>query len=63
MSDDDQCDYPPCSKRGKPRHASNPFEQGRRYVLNLCDEHFDRLRKNDPDLIDWLITLAWPIAC
>jgi hypothetical protein len=57
MSDD--CEYPPCSKPGKPRRAANIFEQGRRYVLNLCDEHYDKLRKRDPELVDWLITRVW----
>lgn len=57
-----ECEYPPCTKPGEPRYATNMFEQGegRRYVLELCDEHYEKLRNSDPDLVDWLITRIWP---
>lgn len=56
----EDCEYPPCSKPGRPRRAANIYESGGRYILSLCDEHYEKMLRYDPDLVEWLITLIWP---
>ncbi len=29
--------------------------RGERFVLNLCDDHYEKVRTNHPDAVDWLI--------
>ena len=54
-----ECEYPPCHNVGIQR-AINPLGQARRRSLNLCDMHYEKLRKNDPELTTWLASIVWP---
>jgi len=34
------------------------LDMGRRFVLILCDEHYEKVRRSDPEVLDWLITVV-----
>lgn len=56
-----ECEYPPCHNIGKLR-TLDAFGQGRRLILNLCDEHDEKVRAPlcEKDIIDWLVSIVWP---
>jgi hypothetical protein len=54
-----ECEFPECHNYGSLR-TINAFGQGRRTIANLCDEHYKKARKSDPEVMDRLISKVWP---
>ena len=52
-----ECNYPLCSKGGERPCVIEGY--GEQYVFTLCDDHFEKVRKSGPQILNWLLLLVW----
>jgi hypothetical protein len=58
----DECEFPACLTVGGLRTLNRLGQGQQRLTLNLCDEHYEKVRKGDMgrEFINWLVAIVWP---